>query len=90
MSKAALIILLILGSGCAARLTSRYAKVAIYGNKQKLTELNSLGLPLDHITHYPDSAVIGYFSYYDLRKVKRSGFRYKIMKKNVGKNYTPD
>jgi hypothetical protein len=75
---------------CAPRLTEKYAKVVIFGNREELIRLNELGLPLDHITLYRDSAVVGYFSYYDLRAVKRNGYRYRILERNVGKKSKTD
>lgn len=76
--------------GCAPQLTEKYAKATIFGNEQQLAELNTLGLPLDHVTLYRDSAVTGYFSYYDLKKVRKRGYRYVLLERNAGKNFKRD
>jgi hypothetical protein len=76
--------------GCTHHLTGKYAKVTIFGNEAQLAELNRLGLPLDHVTFYRDSAVTGYFSYYDLKSVRKKGYRVVVIERNVGKNSTGD
>jgi hypothetical protein len=76
--------------GCARHLTEKYAQVTIFGNEKQLAELNNLGLPLDHITLYRDSAITGYFSYYDLKKVKKKGYRVLVIERNAGKNSKRD
>lgn len=82
--------LLIALVGCAHQRTEKYAKVTIFGNEKELAELNHLGLPLDHITLYRDSAITGYFSYYDLKKVKKKGYRILVIERNAGKNSKRD
>lgn len=82
--------LLMIFMGCAPRLTEKYAKATIFGNEKQLAELNTIGLPLDHVTLYRDSAVTGYFSYYDLRKVRKKGYRYILLERNASKNLKRD
>lgn len=79
-------LLMIVLLSCTRHLTETYAKATIFGDARQLAELNNLGLPLDHITLYRDSAVTGYFSYYDLKKARRKGYRYTVIERKVGKN----
>lgn len=88
--KVALCLIIIFLLGCTRHLTETYAKVTIFGNARQLAELNNLGLPLDHVTLYRDSAVTGYFSYYDLRKVRKSGYRYTVIERKAGKKSKRD
>lgn len=83
-------LIILVFTGCTRHLTETYAKVTIFGNAKQLADLNDLGLPLDHVTLHRDSAVTGYFSYYDLKKVRKSGYRYTVIERKVGKNSKTD
>tara|TARA_R110002072_G_scaffold273058_2_gene433347 strand:+ start:12089 stop:14446 length:2358 start_codon:yes stop_codon:yes gene_type:complete len=63
--------------------SQNYSKVKIYANSQEMSELASLGLPVDHGERKAGTFIISDFSDEQIEIIKGSGFQYEILIEDV-------